>query len=73
MFIRKATVEKLLERIDKQEKEIDKLHEKVAILAQSLNQQFEFVIGEGYKLSPIRPGHGQFIDAKRKAAHSSDS
>ena len=73
MLIRKATFEKLLKQIQNQEKEIENLNEKVGLLAQLLNKQFEFNVGEGWKLSEIRPALNKFIDAKRKAAHLSDA
>ena len=73
MFISNDTLKKLLDRIEKQDQEIDKLHEKLAILAQSQGKQFEFIVGEGYKLTAIPGGHEQFIDAKRRASHSPNS
>lgn len=73
MFIRKATVQKLLKKIEAQEQEIDILNEKVGILALSLGKQFELVVEDGYKLTPIPPGHEQFVMAKIKRIHSSES
>jgi predicted RNase H-like nuclease (RuvC/YqgF family) len=73
MFIRKATFEKLLKQLQNQEQEIENLNEKLGILAQFLGQQFEINVGEGWKLSEIRPALNKFIDAKRKAAHLSDA
>jgi hypothetical protein len=73
MFVRKATFEKLLKQVETQRQEIESLSEKLGLLAEFHGQQFQFAIGEGWKLSCIPPGLKDFIDAKRKAAHSPDS
>jgi predicted RNase H-like nuclease (RuvC/YqgF family) len=73
MLIRKATFEKLVKQVQNQEKEIENLNEKVGILAQLLNKQFEFNVGEGWKVSRISPALNKFIEAKRKAGHLSDA
>ncbi len=73
MFVRRATFEKLLKQIQTQGQEIESLTEKLGLLAEFHGQQFQFDIGEGWRLSPVSPELKGFIDAKRKAAHSSDS
>jgi hypothetical protein len=72
MFVRKTAFEKLLKHVQRQQQEIEKLQEMLGILAQSQGKQFKFVVGEGYKLSPLRPELNDFVDQKRKAAHASD-
>ena len=72
MLVRKTDFEKLVKQVQSQAHEIDKLHEMLGILAQSLGQQFQFNVGEGWKLSNIRPEHNQFIDDRRKRARASE-
>jgi hypothetical protein len=72
MFVRKAEFEKLVKHVQSQQQEIEKLHEMLGILAQSQGQQFQFDVGEGWKLSKIRPEHNQFIDDRRKRARASE-
>jgi len=72
MFIRKFAFENLVKRCESQQQQIENLNEMLGILAQSLGQQFEFNVGKGWNLSSIRPGHNQFIDARRQDALSSD-
>ena len=72
MFVQKTAFEKLVKHVQNQQQEIEKLQEMLGILAQSQGKQFEFVVGEGWKLAKIRPEHNQFIDDKRQRAHSSD-
>ena len=68
MFVKKAAFEKLLKLSQEQAVEIAKLQEMVGILAQSQGMQFEFLIGEGYRLTKITPEHAMFIEHKRKSA-----
>jgi len=72
MLVRKCDFEKLVKHVQSQQHEIEQLQEMLGILAQSQGKQFEFVVGEGYKLSPLRANLNEFVDHKRKAAHASD-
>jgi hypothetical protein len=72
MFVRKTAFEKLVKHVQNQQQEIEKLQEMLGILAQSQGKQFEFVVGEGYTLSPLRPKLNEFVDHKRKTTHASD-
>lgn len=68
MFIQKTAFEKLVKHVENQQQEIDKLHEMLGILTQSLGKQFEFVVGKGYKLSPLKPKLNEFVDHAREGA-----
>jgi hypothetical protein len=72
MFVQKTTFEKLVKHVESQQQEIEKLQEMLGILAQSQGKQFEFVVGEGYKLSPLQPKLNEFVDHKRMTTHASD-
>jgi hypothetical protein len=71
MFIRNAEFAKLVNHVQSQQQEIEKLQEMLGILAQSLGEQFEFKVGKGWTLSKVRPEHNQFIDDRRQKARSS--
>jgi len=73
MFIRKSAFDNLVKRCESQQQQIENLSEMLGILAQSLGQQFEFNVGEGWNLTGIRPNHNQFVEARRQKARSSDS
>jgi hypothetical protein len=73
MFIRKTVFQKLIARVEKQDQEIDKLQRQLGILALSLDKQFSFEMGEGWKLVRVPPDVKSFIEAKLKTTQSSDS
>lgn len=73
MFVRRATFEKLLKQIQNQEQEIENLNEKLGILAQFLDQQFQVNVEEGWRmLAAVPPELIKSIDSKWKAAHFSE-
>ncbi|MGE5305335.1 MAG: hypothetical protein ACM3TN_18655 [Alphaproteobacteria bacterium] len=70
MFVRRATFEMLLDQIQTQEQEIENLTEKLGILAQFLDEQFQVNVEEGWRmLAAVPPELIKFIDARWKEAH----
>ena len=67
MFVGKAAFEKLIKLSQDRAVEIAKLQEMLGVLAQSQGMQFEFVIGEGYRLTKITPEQTLFVEHKRKS------
>jgi hypothetical protein len=72
MFIRRSVFEKLVKRCESQHQEIQSLQEKLGILAQKVGHQFQFSIGDGWELVPMKPEDDQFVEGRREQASAAE-